>query len=442
MTDLNPLNLFENLSAKDPVLVAVSGGSDSIALLLLASAWAQHSGAAIQLVTVDHGLRPEAAAEAAFVAGVSEGLGCQHVTLAWDGVKPSSGVSDAARNARYRLMEEYARDIGVDIILTGHTANDQAETVYMRNLREGDSLQMRGLSGMAPEVLLPNGVRLLRPLLDVTRNQLREYLLENQQSWIEDPSNLDKSYERVRVRDALGDDEEHIAEICRFARINGRERRLVSSAAGLLLSDKLSIFAGPVYSVPNTVLENAAPPVAVLALQVMIALAGGAEHFASETKVHEFLSDQSLKRLTLGNSVIDKAGENIRMFREKRNLPSLLIAPGDEVCWDGRLNIINDSPTTYFCGPLDAARIAEIEGLLDRKLPVKPRAVLDSSPFLCGDGDDVYLPFAKGFGKPANVDISLACKAIRHFCPIFDKPLLEVVGRVDQLVKGAKLEKP
>ena len=92
--------LFHQLDASETVLVGVSGGSDSIALLLLANAWAQKSGANLQAITVDHGLRPEAAAEAAFVASVCEAIGVSHVTLAWEGLKPSTGISSSARNAR------------------------------------------------------------------------------------------------------------------------------------------------------------------------------------------------------------------------------------------------------------------------------------------------------------------------------------------------------
>ncbi len=114
------------------VIVAVSGGGDSLALLLLAHAWAQTREITLHAVTIDHGLRPEAAAEAAFVAALCDGLGIDHTTLAWEGIKPPSGLAEAARRARYALIEDFALDIGADLVLTGHTQDDQAETVWMR----------------------------------------------------------------------------------------------------------------------------------------------------------------------------------------------------------------------------------------------------------------------------------------------------------------------
>ena len=101
-------HLFEGISTEAPVIVAVSGGSDSMALLQFAHVWAQKHGADLHAVTIDHGLRPEAAAEAAFVAGVCAGMGVPHLTLAWDGAKPAFGIQEAARLSRYTLLDDFA----------------------------------------------------------------------------------------------------------------------------------------------------------------------------------------------------------------------------------------------------------------------------------------------------------------------------------------------
>ena len=147
--------------------------------------------------------RSEAAAEAAFVAMVCDGLDIIHTTLSWDGVKPPAGISAAARNARYDLMEEFAADIGIRIILTGHTSDDQAETVLMRLRRSEPGSSGRGHSGMSKRTLLGRGTCYCGPFLDLSRQRLRAYLNEVSQGWVEDPSNFDESYERVRVRGEL-----------------------------------------------------------------------------------------------------------------------------------------------------------------------------------------------------------------------------------------------
>lgn len=419
--------LFSGIETERPVIVAVSGGSDSIALLLMAATWAKTVKADIQVVTVDHGLRPEAAAEAAFVAGVSEALDLMHVTLAWDGIKPVSGISQAARGARYQLLEEFAHDIGAQYVLVGHTANDQAETIIMRNSRGDDSGLGRGLSGMPRTMRLPQGTKLVRPLLGIMREQLRLYLRDMNQGWIEDPSNLDEAYERVRVRNSLQDDEATIKQICRFASVMGRLRKQISLEVSEILTEHLQVEHGPVYTIPFCAFEEREKQIQLFMMQVLVAIAGGAEHFVSSSVLERIFEAELNERMTAGNSVIEKRKNGIRFYREKRNLPSVIIGPGDTLLWDGRVMIENNSSMSYFCGAPSFEQLQEIEQNLDRKINIRPRAVLASTPLLCGDGDDITLPLIKGFQIPAKLNISLRVRAIEHFCSEYDYALLEFV---------------
>lgn len=149
--------------------------------------------------TVNHGLRPEASGEAQFVAAFAKSLGIGHKTLNWTGWDGSGNLQDNARRARYRLLNEWANQNGIDMIAVGHTADDQAENFIMRLAR---SSGIDGLSGMLTE--RPAGeVTLVRPLLGVTRRRLRNYLDDNGVRWIEDPSNDDPRFDRVRVRKAM-----------------------------------------------------------------------------------------------------------------------------------------------------------------------------------------------------------------------------------------------
>ncbi len=176
--------------------VAVSGGSDSLALLHLLDDWGRVPLAA---VTVDHGLRPESAGEAAHVAAICERLDIPHDVLTWQGWDGKGNLQDQARRTRYSMIADWARERGLDGVALGHTMDDQAETVLMRLAREAG---VDGLSGMAPRVMR-HGALFCRPLLGARREELREVLRDRRVAWADDPSNVDEEFERVRVRKAL-----------------------------------------------------------------------------------------------------------------------------------------------------------------------------------------------------------------------------------------------
>ena len=179
--------------------VAVSGGGDSIALLHLLHDYAAPRGIPLFAATVDHGLRPEAAAEAAMVADQCDALGVSHETLRWSDWDGSGNLQNEARKARYQLLADWARGHGIGAVCIGHTADDQAETFVMRLGRRAG---VDGLSGM-PAVFDRHGMRWHRPLLDARRDDLRDFLRQRGIAWAEDPSNEDDSYARVRIRKAL-----------------------------------------------------------------------------------------------------------------------------------------------------------------------------------------------------------------------------------------------
>lgn len=179
--------------------VAVSGGSDSMALLHLFTRIQKHRGGTVHAVTVDHRLRPEAAEEARFVARFSAALGVPHTTLGWDHGAIEGNLQDQARRARYSLIDNWARAAGIGDVVLGHTADDQAETLLMGLAREAG---LDGLSGMR-RTWTDRGVRWARPFLATPRKELRAYLVRHGISWIEDPSNADDRYQRVKARRAL-----------------------------------------------------------------------------------------------------------------------------------------------------------------------------------------------------------------------------------------------
>lgn len=178
--------------------VAVSGGGDSMALLDLMAGACAAAGVALEAVTLDHGLRPEAAAEADFVARHCAGRGIPHETLHWhwDG---RGNLSAAARAARYALIATWAARRGVDLVALGHTRDDQAENLLIRLSRAAGT---DGLAAMERR-FTRHGVTFARPLLDVPRQALRDHLAARGIRWHEDPGNDDPAYERSRARQAL-----------------------------------------------------------------------------------------------------------------------------------------------------------------------------------------------------------------------------------------------
>ncbi|WP_424629240.1 tRNA lysidine(34) synthetase TilS [Bradyrhizobium sp. SYSU BS000235] len=190
--------LFADWKSAPAIVLAVSGGPDSLALMWLAVRWRQalKTGPNLVAVTVDHGLRSEAAREARDVKRLAQSLGVEHRTLRWTGTKPKTGLPAAAREARYRLLMRAARNCGASHVFTAHTQDDQAETFIMRMSRGSG---IAGLAAMAREATR-DGVILARPLLSVPKAQLVASLAKAGIAFAEDPTNHDPRFTRPRLR--------------------------------------------------------------------------------------------------------------------------------------------------------------------------------------------------------------------------------------------------
>ena len=185
------------------VTLAVSGGGDSMALMHLAAHWAKAHAVQCHVVTIDHGLRSASASEAQFVAQAAAELGLSHTTRCWENWDGQGNLQDQARQARYRLLDDARGDS--QLVLMGHTLDDQAETFLMR-LKRGSGVD--GLAGIplcrfVGSEAQDGGYWVMRPLLGISRQALREYLDENKVRWVEDPSNQDTHYERIQMRQLI-----------------------------------------------------------------------------------------------------------------------------------------------------------------------------------------------------------------------------------------------
>jgi tRNA(Ile)-lysidine synthase len=190
--------LFSPWEAARGIVLGVSGGPDSVALMLLAAEWARGRAErpALYVATVDHGLRKDSRGEAEIVAHWAAGLALPHAILVWDGVKPKSRIQERARGARYQLLFEYAARVGADHVMTAHHADDQAETILFRLLRGSG---VSGLAGMA-SASERSGLVLARPLLAHAKADLAAFCELRGHPFIDDPSNNDSAYARTKMR--------------------------------------------------------------------------------------------------------------------------------------------------------------------------------------------------------------------------------------------------
>lgn len=226
ITDEELFELFKSFKTCRGVVLAVSGGADSTALMVLAARWRDNGAATpLSVATIDHGLRPESAGECQSVAAQARALGFDTHILKWTGEKPLTRIQEQARHARFRLLAGQAKNLGWDGVATAHTLDDQAETVMMRLMR-GSGID--GLAAMRAETER-DGVRYLRPFLGLEKSRLVATLQAASRAWIEDPSNADVRYERVRVRRLLSTLERNGLSARRLATLAGRAARAATA---------------------------------------------------------------------------------------------------------------------------------------------------------------------------------------------------------------------
>ena len=333
------------------VAVAVSGGADSMTLLSLAHDWAAETGATLTALTVDHGLRPEAGAEAAQVAAWCKAHGIAHQTLVWTGDKPDNGLQAAARDARYTLLHEWCHAQGHTELLVAHSQNDQAETYLMRMSRGS------GIDGLAamPLVSDRNGVRLIRPLLTVSRARIEATTAARSMATVSDPSNRDRRYARVRMRDKLKLLEAHgvsAAAIAGTARVFGNMRAARERAIAVLAGDIAVLHLQGYASIARAGLTGAnpeadpglAPETARGLVAAVLMSIGGLDYPPRRERLARLMADilqnVDFRPRTLGNCVISSRGGELFIRREHRTIRHVIpVEPGRRVIWDRRFTV-------------------------------------------------------------------------------------------------------
>jgi len=219
--------IFADLIDQPALVLAVSGGPDSTALMWLAARWRKRHRRAPKLmaVTVDHGLRPAARREAADVKRLAKRLGVAHRTLRWTGRKPATALQEKARAARYQLIAAAAARARATCVLTAHTIDDQAETILFRLARGSGLAGLAGMARVRPLVMPATGVFLVRPLLELPKSRLLATLRAAGVAAADDPSNRDPRFARTRLRALMPALAREGLDAQRFARLAQRARR-------------------------------------------------------------------------------------------------------------------------------------------------------------------------------------------------------------------------
>ncbi|OBQ78911.1 tRNA lysidine(34) synthetase TilS [Mesorhizobium sp. WSM3873] len=425
-TDLSD-RLFQDFDFSHGAVAAVSGGSDSTALLHLLKHHLDRTLPAARLlaVTIDHDLRPSSAAEAQAVARLCAEHGIAHRTLVWSGRKPSTGLPAAAREARYRLLAEAAEAAGIRAVVTGHTADDQAETVLMRQVREEearneDPRDGRGLAGMAPATLYDWRVWIARPLLATRRAALREMLKRRGVGWTEDPTNVDRRFERPRLRISLAgrDGEARFKKAIAKAGQAAAERENLGQRAAALIGAFASQPAPGLIRLDRDFASGEDSEAAVYAFRILLATVGGVTFLVDEARcraLFEHLRSGTLCA-TLSRTVVDARRTNIFLHREARNLPAVPAA--EQALWDGRRRItLSDRPSGLVIAPAGpgAAKRFTPEGDVPASLL---RKALAAEPALWRGGE--RLDLAGGDAAPPATAIVPAVSPFTRFLPSFD----------------------
>lgn len=354
--------------------VAVSGGPDSLALAILADRWARQRGGAICALSVDHRLRPESGAELARLRGWLAARAIRHEILSWDGEKPLTGIQEAARAARYRLLGEWCREHGCLHLLTAHHREDQAETHLIRRRAQSGA---DGLAGM-PAIRELDDCRVLRPLLGIAKSRLAATLAAAGQPYITDPSNRDPAFERARLR---GEDgalaESAVAAILDAVATLGRARAARQIAAAAFLAHAARLHPAGFGVLDRALLLAAAGTVAERALATLAAAVGGARYPARRravARLHQTLAGLARGGFTLGGCRFVPWRGQILVLRELAAAAEpVRLVPGASLAWDRRFRV----ETSAAAGPLTLGYLGRAGAAeLNRRAPLLARAGL------------------------------------------------------------------
>lgn len=375
--------LFAPVQAEPAIGLAVSGGPDSLALMLLAHRWAGATDNPPRLFvySLDHGLRQQAGDEVAMVLAVAAQLGIPARGLQWTGEKPETGISEAARQARYALIGKAMQQDGARLLLTAHHRNDQAETVLMR-LAHGSGIE--GLRGMTP-ISTVEGVKVFRPLLDVEPASLAALVEEAGLTPAQDPSNHDMAYERVRWRKllpALAAEGLDGAALARFANRMAEADAALAQMADAGFEELVRLDGFGAASLSHAALFALSPAIGRRVLGRVLNIVGGRQKpraLGQVERLYDQIASRDLPRgATLLGAVVRLKGETLTISREPgRALPEeRSLSPGHALIWDERFQITSsDEASALVVSATDFMPRHRLEQVLGFKVTTPAEAI-------------------------------------------------------------------
>ena len=355
--------------------VAVSGGSDSLALALLAAEWARGQGGDIVALTVDHRLRAESKAEAEQVGRWLAAQSIPHHILSWRDAEAGPGLQAAAREARYRLLCGWCRDNRILHLLLGHQQGDQAETLMLR-LARGSGVD--GLAAMSASVSHAD-LQILRPLLDFPREDLRAYLTSRGQDWIEDPSNQSERFDRVRWRGLLAGIPAN--RLALTARQLGRARQTLEAETAALAAEAVTLSPAGFARLDPAPLRAAPDEIALRLMAALARTIGGGVFPPRLDSLERLLREGVDKRRTFAGCVFVRADDHLLVYREAAKMADPVpLLSGADILWDNRFLVRQKGGEGLTCGALGLEAAAEFRDAAKRA--EIPRSVLPTLPVI------------------------------------------------------------
>ena len=339
------IKIIEEYFNKESIALAVSGGPDSTALMFIFSKSKKIKKDNVTILVVDHGLRKNSSDEANLVKRNAIKIGFKCKILKWAGAKPSSGIQEAARKARYNLMLSWCEKNNIKKLFLAHHLDDQVETFLMR-LSKGSGVD--GLTSMSKNTIISN-LNLIRPFLEISKNRLIEIANSSRLEWVTDPSNLNLSYQRSRMRKLMpslskeGIDSHHInLVIKRMDSVKQALKDIVDIDISKFVKNMNDIS----YSLSYEAINKLSPEILLRILERIIMVASGSVYPAKRTKVEGILSwlssDNSIRAKTLGGVVIRKRKDYVIFYRELKGCQtSEIVYPltSRYLTWDNRFYI-------------------------------------------------------------------------------------------------------
>ena len=356
------MQVVEPFESKPHLAIAVSGGVDSMTLALLSHCWAKPIGGSVTALIVDHGLRDASAGEARLTKERLSKLGIPSVVLQWVGNKPTSAVQAEARAARYDLMDAWCRDHDVLHLLIGHHANDQAETFMMR-VKHGSGPD--GLAAMATVRML-SSCRIIRPLLAFPKERLVATIEREDVPWIEDPSNIDTKYGRVKVREELAENSTNIIGMMWGAERFRRARHALEAQVSHWLARYADLRPEGYLRLSLTSVQQVNPEIRLRILSKAVIVVGGNVYPPSISSIERLDKRISAGNgATLGGVRFVMNDDEILVCREARNLPSEMLLDKGSLLWDQRFLIGSENQKAMDAvlpwSPKIAAKVSHVE---------------------------------------------------------------------------------